>query len=110
MGPEKFDADSILKTLNRDSQLDITVKRGPFEKESNKWVAEKGWRVGFSNFKVDGDQVSFIYTRAILLPQPKKLEEAKGAAISDYQSQLEKEWIEELRSKFKVEVHKEVLQ
>jgi peptidyl-prolyl cis-trans isomerase SurA len=45
----------------------------------------------------------------MLPPQPKELSEAKGIITADYQSYLEKQWINELRSKYKVKINEEVL-
>jgi peptidyl-prolyl cis-trans isomerase SurA len=41
---------------------------------------------------------------------PKSLNEAKGLVTSDYQSALEKEWVDELKTKYPVKVNQEILQ
>ncbi|MDX1445640.1 peptidylprolyl isomerase [Lishizhenia sp.] len=41
--------------------------------------------------------------------RPKTYKEAKGAIIQDYQTQLEKAWLEELRKKHDIVINKEVL-
>jgi len=41
--------------------------------------------------------------------QPKSLEEARGLYLSDYQTELEKQWIKSLRSKFSFTIDKKVL-
>ena len=56
------------------------------------------------------DQVVFVNVIKKIAPQPKTLEEAKGLITADYQSYLEKEWIEQLRKKYPVTVHKEVVE
>jgi peptidyl-prolyl cis-trans isomerase SurA len=38
------------------------------------------------------------------------MEEAKGQLISDYQLQLETQWVLELKSKFEIKVNENVLQ
>jgi peptidyl-prolyl cis-trans isomerase SurA len=45
----------------------------------------------------------------ILMPGPKLLSEAKGAATSDYQNYLEKMWLEELAKKHPIVVNSAVL-
>lgn len=49
------------------------------------------------------------YINKIIPPQPKQLSEAKGIITADYQSYLEKQWINELRNKYKVVVNEDVL-
>jgi peptidyl-prolyl cis-trans isomerase SurA len=53
--------------------------------------------------------ISFANIKALLSPQPKQLEETRGLVISDYQTALEKEWIESLRNKYTVKVNQSVL-
>lgn len=40
---------------------------------------------------------------------PKRLDEARGYVIADYQTELEKQWITELRTKYPVKVNEPVL-
>ena len=61
-------------------------------------------------FKLTNDKnIVFVVVNKVLQPEPKALEEIKGLITSDYQNHLEKEWVDELKSKYKVEVNKEVL-
>ncbi len=41
--------------------------------------------------------------------RPKELQEARGYVIADYQDQLEREWVEQLRQTYAVKVNKKVL-
>jgi peptidyl-prolyl cis-trans isomerase SurA len=45
----------------------------------------------------------------ILPPAAKTLTEARGYAVADYQDFLEKQWIEELRKEYSVQVNEDVL-
>jgi peptidyl-prolyl cis-trans isomerase SurA len=49
------------------------------------------------------------WLRNIIPPQPKSLDEVRGLVISEYQSYLEKQWINELRNKYHWQVNEEVL-
>src|SRR6185436_10628250 len=60
------------------------------------------------NFNKNG-QVIFVDVKEVLAPQAKSLEESKGLVTADYQSYLEKNWIEELRKKYPVQVNEPVL-
>ena len=67
------------------------------------------WKRGVSEIVLLNSQFIFVKITDVLMPSPKSLNEAKGLYISNYQEALEKEWIEELRAKYTVEVNKEVL-
>jgi peptidyl-prolyl cis-trans isomerase SurA len=43
-------------------------------------------------------------------PTPKKLSEAKGYAVADYQDYLEKNWVEKLRAEYKVDIDRKVFE
>jgi peptidyl-prolyl cis-trans isomerase SurA len=51
----------------------------------------------------------FIMVEKIIPPTPKKLEEAMGYIIADYQDQLEKDWVATLQQKYPIEVNESVL-
>jgi peptidyl-prolyl cis-trans isomerase SurA len=42
-------------------------------------------------------------------PEPRTFAEAKGLVINDYQAELEKEWVAELKKKYPVRVNEKVL-
>ena len=52
---------------------------------------------------------TFKKIEEILPPRPKTLREARGYVISDYQDQLDKEWVSELKKEYKVKTNKKVL-
>lgn len=67
-----------------------------------------------SNFKLEDsiqttDSQTSIYTVEFLPAREKALNEAKGFYVADYQSFLEQEWINELRSQYQVTINEEVL-
>lgn len=100
---EKFSADSINS---------VRIQTGKFEKGDNNYVDMTYWKPGLSgelNSSVDKNIV-FVKTKAILPPMEKALNEAKGIITSDYQTYLEKQWIEELRLKYPVTINQEILE
>ncbi len=52
---------------------------------------------------------SFVKVERVLPGRQKELKEARGYAIADYQDQLERQWVEQLRKQFPVKVNKKVL-
>lgn len=51
----------------------------------------------------------FMVIEKVIPPTPKKLEEAMGYIIADYQDQLEKDWVASLQQKYPVQVNETVL-
>ena len=102
--------EELLKQINNDSQLNLTIREGKYAKGENDIVDEIAWQKGLStDIKKDGS-VIFVDVKEVMPAQPKKLEECRGLVTSDYQAQLEKQWIETLKKKYTVEVNQEVLQ
>lgn len=118
-------ATDILDQLNKESQLNLSIKDGLFLPGDNdiidtlpSFVAMK--KTGGSmfqnlpkgmtpNFTIN-NQVDFVNIKDVVPASPKTLEEAKGLVTADYQSYLEKTWIEELRKQYPVVVNQQVLQ
>lgn len=101
--------DELLKLFNKESQLTLTINEGKFEKGENASVDANEWLKG-KLYKVKSAKgVDLVRITNVLEAEPKKLNEVKGLVTSDYQNFLEKEWVAELKAKYKVEVDKEVL-
>jgi len=56
-----------------------------------------------------GDSTQVVVVNAILPPEPKRIHEARGIIVADYQDYLEKQWVTELRSKYSVLINEEAL-
>lgn len=100
----------IAGELNRTSQLNLQIEEGVFEKSDRDIFSSfPRWRRGLSdNISKDG-QIIIVDTQEILYATPKKLEEARGAVTSDYQTYLEEQWVKELREKYKFSVNQNIL-
>lgn len=99
----------IMDAVNKSSQLNLQSESRLFNKGENPLV-DANWNPGTSSDKkLENGKVSFVVVHKLLKPEPKTLAEAKGLVTADYQAHLEKEWLEELRKKYKVNVNKEVL-
>jgi peptidyl-prolyl cis-trans isomerase SurA len=101
--------DELKKEINKDSQLALEIEKGKFLKGENEWVDKNGWTPGLGQNQVKEKQVIIVRIDKVINPEPKTLQEAKGAITADYQSQLEKDWIASLRAKYPVTVNREIL-
>lgn len=104
------DNDTLMARLNKASQLNLQIKYGKFAKGDNEAVDKAApWKPGLTPNMQVNNQVSFVDIKKVMPPMPKSLDEAKGVITADYQNELEKEWIETLRKKYPVTVHREVV-
>lgn len=101
--------DDIRAEINKESQLNLSVKEGKFSKGDHDVLDSLSWVVGLSPDIEKNGQVVFADIKKILLPETKTLEEAKGLITADYQNHLEKTWISELRTKYPVTINEQVL-
>ncbi|HTF03068.1 MAG TPA: peptidylprolyl isomerase, partial [Bacteroidia bacterium] len=106
---QKKTTKQILDSLNKQSQLNVTAEHKMWVKGENS-IVDKNWKKGTSkkNEMKDG-RVMFVVVDKIDPARAKTLQEARGAVTTDYQNQLDKEWIAELKAKYPVTVNRDVL-
>ena len=68
------------------------------------------WKPGTSELiPLADNENAIVVVHQVVSPEPKLLNEVRGAMTADYQNFLEKEWISELRAKYPVIVNRDVL-
>jgi len=80
-----------------------------YPKNENELINNCTWAVGECTFDKNNRYYLVIIDK-IDPPRNKTFEEARGMIISDYQTYLESQWIEELRKKYPVSVNDVELQ
>ncbi len=96
------------KVFNEDNSEKIAVEEGYFTKD-HKIITEATWKTG--NQTITGKSgISNILIDKIEPARLKKLSEARGSVINDYQKELEKAWIEKLKKQYPVKVNVEELE
>ncbi|MFT5054169.1 MAG: peptidyl-prolyl cis-trans isomerase SurA, partial [Oceanospirillaceae bacterium] len=106
----KITNDSLLKRMNASSKLNLRIEDDKFQKDENELIDGVEWKKGtYGPTESNGRQV-LINVKEVLEPSSKTLREARGLVTADYQDKLEKDWIKELRSKYKYKVTKEHLE
>jgi peptidyl-prolyl cis-trans isomerase SurA len=99
----------VTSFINSNSQLNISLKEDKFVQDNVDYLKGKALKVGTNKpYQFDG-KYYIVVVNEVLMAGPKKLAEARGAVIQDYQTKLEKDWLEELRSKHVITVQNEVL-
>lgn len=96
---------SLEYQYNKESALTLQVLEGLFEKGDNQLIDSVHWKKGI--YDISGEhEYQLIVINDILDVQPKKLKDVKGLVISDYQNYLERNWLNELKKEYAIEVNK----
>ncbi len=99
----------ILAKFNRDTIQKVIIERKKFVKDENMYIKDIEWKQGISKLMPMADNENvLVVVHKVVPPEPKELNEIRGAITADYQNYLEKEWISELRRKYQVNVNREV--
>lgn len=92
-----------------DSDRCVSIENVKYEKGENQMAGQIRWKKGAVQEIHHENGIQVIFLNAILPPEPKQIHEARGVIVSDYQDYLDRQWVEELRSKYSVKVNEEVL-
>lgn len=99
----------ILDKLNKDARVMVQVDESKiFAKGDNKMI-DGSWVPGLTANKAENGKTVFANITRLLAPTPKTLNEAKGLITAEYQTYLEKEWVDVLRKKYTVTIDQDVL-
>lgn len=96
--------------MNENSALNVSVENGVFLKGENPVIDKAEWKENTKQIiKTDDGQIYVVKINKVIPPTYKTIEEARGLITSDYQNYLEEEWVKELKAKYPVKIHEEVL-
>jgi peptidyl-prolyl cis-trans isomerase SurA len=100
---------TIIGIVNKDSELNLRVRTGKFETATTSYLKNQVIKKGVNPVYQFENKFYVLKVDELLPAGPKLLSEAKGAATSDYQTYLEKQWLEEIAKKHPIIVNKQVL-
>jgi len=100
----------IKETVNEGAIVNVLFSEGVLEAGNQKLPKDYAFRKGVSKV-YNEDKNHFVIAKVtnIIAPALKELKEAKGIVINDFQKELERNWITELRDSYSVKVKKKVL-
>ncbi len=88
----------------------VSYEEGTFEKGQNEIIDAIKWQPGISRtFENEDGTVTIVLVEDLIDPSPKPLNECKGFVISDYNDELEKTWVKELKEKYEVKINNNIL-
>jgi peptidyl-prolyl cis-trans isomerase SurA len=87
-----------------------TISSKEIKSERSDATADKLWdKKGIVDITNTDGGFKFYFVSGVVNSEVKTLKEAKGIATSEYQNQLEKDWIKELRNKYSIIVNEETV-
>jgi peptidyl-prolyl cis-trans isomerase SurA len=109
---EKHSSQDVLKKFNKKKDI-VSFSADVVEKGKNKTADGLGWKEGAMSKSEQNptDKVwQFTKIDKLMPAATKTLKEARGFVVADYQEFLEKKWMEDLTSAYKVDIKKDVLE
>jgi len=103
-----WELDLVMEMFNTPEVTNVHAETGIFIKEGHPYFGNVSKKGISKPFEKDGKYV-IVKTDRIIQPEPKAIREVKGVVTNEYQNYLEREWIKELRAKYKWYVNEEVL-
>ena len=100
---------ALNKQYNQGAKRNLEIQKGTFEKGAIELLSQVPWQSGTYTRDYAGKN-HLIWIREVLSPQVKKLNEARGEVISDYQSYLEDQFVEKLREKYFLKMNEDTKQ
>jgi hypothetical protein len=100
---------AIESELNTDGKQHVELDGGTYSEEDRPLLGQFNWKkdkINATDLTVNGKPV-VICVNKFLPSGPKKLTEARGVITSDYQTYLEKSWIENLRKDHQIQINKD---
>jgi peptidyl-prolyl cis-trans isomerase SurA len=101
--------EEIKETLNTKDKINVILSEGVFEKGDRSLPENFDMVVGVSKVYSNKNGYKAVKVHEVIPKGIKPLEAVKGKVMSDYQKDLEAKWMDALRSKYKVQIHKKTL-
>lgn len=101
--------ESIKTELNKEETQNIISTNDVFEFGDQALPKDFEFLKGISKIYTHNDAYHVVMVNSVLPKGSKTLDEARGRVVSDYQNQIENDWIKSLNERYTVKVNKRVL-
>ena len=101
-------AEALRTTFNADSVIRIRVEKGIFKQGDNALVDSVVFKKDTTVNHLKDYPIDAVYGK-ILKKGPEDYTDVRGLVVADYQEELEKAWVEQLRRRYTWKVDEEVL-
>ncbi|MEA5458949.1 peptidylprolyl isomerase [Arcicella sp. LKC2W] len=98
--------EDVVKRFNALKPGSLTAEERYFKKGENEYLDNANWVVGESNSENKGRHV-WLNIQKVEEPRAKTFKEARGQVMKDYQKVLFDNWINQLKSKYPIDINQE---
>ena len=96
---------TIKKQINSDGKINIITLSDIFEIDQSELPEGLIPEKGISDIKLNDGFYVLVNIKEVMEPTLKDFDEVRGKVISDFQTEIEKKWMQSLRDKYKVEIN-----
>lgn len=108
----KKSPEEVLAAINTGEKVILVADEKMYEKNRFEFKDQVDWKAGAMTQTEENPRnksYSFVKIEKIVPPEIKTLKEARGYVVADYQDKLEKDWVESLKDKYKIDINQSVL-
>ena len=100
--------DRLRSTFNNDSIIRIRAEKGVFKKGDNAFIDKMVFKKDTTVNDIEGYPYNAVFGN-MLKKGPEDYRDVRALVVADYQEWLEKQWVAELRQRYKFQVNDDVL-
>lgn len=107
---QNVDLEDIKNRINKDKKQNVIFTSAIMDKSHQALPEDFKFVEGVSEPYKHNNSFHVVHVKSLLPSGQKSLEEAKGKVISDYQNEVERQWLQRLKDKYEVRINSEVLE
>ena len=100
---------TIKKQINSDGKINIIAVSDIFEIDQSELPEDIIPEKGVSDIKLNDGFYVVVNIKEVIEPTLKEFDEVRGTVISDFQTEIEKKWMQSLRDKYEVKINNKSL-
>ncbi len=100
---------TIKKQINSDGKINVITVSDVFEIDQSELPEDLIPEKGVSDIKLNDGFYVVVNIKEVIEPTLKEFDEVRGTVISDFQTEIEKKWMQSLRDKYEVKINNKSL-
>ena len=100
---------TIKKQINSEGKINVITVSDVFEIDQSELPEDLIPEKGVSDIKLNDGFYVVVNIKEVIEPTLKEFDEVRGTVISDFQTEIEKKWMQSLRDKYEVKINNKSL-